>query len=35
MKDAHVKNGTKLQNRGDGYGKMLYTVNPKEAYLVK
>jgi hypothetical protein len=35
MKNAHVKNAQIVRDRGDGYEKMLYTVTPDEAYLVK
>ncbi len=35
MKNAHVANATAMQGRSDTYGKMLYTVSPTEAYLVK
>lgn len=35
MKNAHVKNATKVLKRGDGYDKMMYTVSPTEGYLVK
>lgn len=35
MKNAHVKNAQAVQGRSDAYDKMLYTVTPDEAYLVK
>ena len=35
MKNAHVANAQAIQGRSDVYGKMLYTVSPNEAYLVK
>ena len=34
MKDAKLANAQKAHNRGDTHNKMLYTVSPKEAYLV-
>jgi hypothetical protein len=34
MKNAHVANAQAVQGR-DTYGKLLYTVSPTEAYLVK
>ena len=35
MKNAHVANAQAIQGRSDTYGKILYTVTPTEAYLVK
>ena len=35
MKNAHVRNAYKVADRGDTHGKMLYTVSPGQAYLVK
>ena len=35
MKNAHVANAQAIQGRSDTYGKILYTINPTEAYLVK
>ena len=35
MKNAHVRNSKKVAKMGGTHGKTLYTVNPKEAYLVK
>ena len=34
MKDAKLANAQKQAARGDGHNKMLYTVSPKEGYLV-
>lgn len=35
MKNAHVRNGQKIAHRSDTHDKMLYTVSPGQAYLVK
>ena len=35
MKNAHLKNQQMIQGRSDAHKKMLYTVSPNEAYLVK
>jgi hypothetical protein len=35
MKNAHVRNAQIAQGKPDSYGKMLYTITPDEAYLVK
>ena len=35
MKNAHVANATIMQGRSDTHNKMLYTISPNEAYLVK